>query len=499
MITTELPVTIQRALEACRTLPTMPSVAVRVLDLFRESDISISDVVKAITNDPALTSKILRVANSPLYGVRSQVTTLNRAVSLLGINATLSISLSFSLVRSLKESNSRMLFDHQGYWRRSVISATAARAVASFNEDTKPEELFLAGLLQDIGILVLNEAITEIYGPIIASADGDHGALVEFEHMELQTDHAEVGGWLLAKWGLPEIFRTATILSHTPQDIQPSDLFSKSVAVGAGITDIFTNPNTAAATTAASTLANSLLQISPEHFNALLGEINVDLPRATEILNIDIGDQNLMERLLDKARELLVKLNLQAQKQISQAKIQATHDENTSLYNRAYLNEFLPQQFELCKQNGQSLSLIFIDIDNFKSINDYYGHHAGDIALHSVADVIRSVTRNIDTVARYGGDEFVVLLSGSSQQTAAMVAERIRAGIESQSYMVGLNIEVRITVSVGCATMTSSKSFSSAEELLKTADKCLYAAKTNGRNQVVIHNSQPAASLIESS
>ncbi len=485
----ELPVSLQRALKACRTLPSVPTVVLQVLDLTRDEDISIDKIVKVIANDPALSGKVLRVANSPLYGVRAQVTTLSRAISLLGINATLSLALSFSLVRGLKESTSVEGFDHQFYWRRSATSATAARAIAAYSQKVNPDELFLAGLLQDIGMLVLNEAIPDTYGSIVATADGDHLALVKIERKELETDHAQVGSWLLTEWNLPEKLRDAIKLSHNSDGIRHSDHFTKSVIVASGIAEIWTNPVTSAATTVASNLADSLLQITPEHFDTLLGEIAAALPEATEMLNIDIGGQVSVDRLLDQARESLVELSLLAQQQASRAKMQAVHDEVTTLYNRSYLNEYLPQQFERCRQKGQPFSVIFLDIDNFKNVNDSYGHYMGDIVLRSVGEVLRSTTRNLDTVIRYGGDEFVVLLPNSGEQAGAVVAERIRAAIESQSHRIGSNENIRVTVSIGCATMTSGDRFSSAEELLKAADSCLYAAKNNGRNQVVSNNS----------
>jgi diguanylate cyclase (GGDEF)-like protein len=107
--------------------------------------------------------------------------------------------------------------------------------------------------------------------------------------------------------------------------------------------------------------------------------------------------------------------------------------------------------------------------------------------LKSVARVLQSSTRNFDTVVRYGGDEFVVLLPNTSEQIALMVSERICAAVAAQPHKVGENKEIPVTISVGCASTTPENQFNSATELLDAADRCLYAAKSGGRNRVVTY------------
>ncbi len=490
----DLPAELQHALKACRTLPSVPVVVLEVLDLCQRDDIGIGKVAKAIARDPALTAKILRVANSPWYGVRAQVKTLDRAVTLLGINATLSLALSFSLVRSLRRSRGAR-FDHRSYWRRSVIAATATRVMGTFVNSASREELFLAGLLQDIGMLALNEAMPGVYGPLVASAGGDHSLLVELERKELGADHAQVGVWLLAHWNFPENLQAALAGSHDAAGDEKYERFARSVSVGSRIADIWANPNTAGASVCSQIATHAILGIPPDQFEVILAEIAQNLPEVTRNLDIDVGGSTLINKLLDDAREALVELNLQAQQQTRLIQIQAQRDELTALFNRSYLNEFLAQEFELCRQTSQSLTVIFLDIDNFKLINDTYGHPGGDSILISVARVLQSSTRNFDTVVRYGGDEFVVLLPNTSEQVARMVSERICAAVAARPHMVAENKSIQVTVSVGCAHYSPRRPFESSTELLEAADRCLYAAKSNGRNRVVTCESltpQPA-------
>ncbi len=486
----ELPEQLQLALKACRTLPSVPVVALEVLTLCRDDDIGIGAVAKTIERDPALTAKVLKVANSPWYGVRSQVKTLDRAVTLLGINATLSLALGFSLVRGLRKSKGAR-FDHQSYWRRSVIAAAATRAVGVSVNSVSPEELFLAGLLQDIGMLALSEAVPRLYGPLVASAGGDHSTLVELETKELGADHAQVGAWLLSRWDFPENLQTALSGSHDGTVDDKHEPFARAVAMGSRVAEIWCNPNTAGATVCAQVAAQAILGITQERFENLLAEIALNLPEATENLDVDLGGSAVINKLLDEARDALVELNLQAQQHAKIIQIQAQRDELTSLFNRSYLNELLAQEFELCRQMSQSLSVIFIDIDNFKLINDTYGHQGGDFVLISVARILQSTTRNFDTVVRYGGDEFVLLLPNTSEQVAKMVSERVCAAVAERPHKVADNTLIPVTVSVGCARYSPRHRFESSTELLDAADRCLYAAKSTGRNRVVTYDSLP--------
>ncbi len=475
-----LPNNLLRMLHSCRTLPSVPAVAIQVLDLSQDPDVGTAQVAKVIVRDPALTAKVLKVANSAWCGVRREVTTLDQAVSLLGLNGTMSLALSFSLVRGLRKTEG-VKFDHQVYWRRSVISATATLSVGIRIKAADQHELFLAGLLQDIGMLVLNEAMPA-YGELVASANGDHCLLVEIERRELQADHAQVGGWLLSKWGLPGRFIEAINSSHERGSITKP--LAKSVAIGGRIADIWINPDTKAATTAAADAVKGLLDISHSQFDQILAKAATDLPEVTENLDIAVGDEVFINGLLDQAREAIAELNLRALQEARNFAVQAQRDALTSLYNRSYLDQILGEQFNKSRNLAQPLTVIFIDIDKFKDINDTYGHHGGDAVLVSVSETIRSATRECDTIVRFGGDEFIVLLSNTGEDLGAEIAERIRSAVDKRLHHAGEGTQIQVTVSVGWATMSPGLNVMSARELLESADRSLYAAKTAGRNRV---------------
>jgi HD-like signal output (HDOD) protein len=155
-----IPPNLLQTLQSCKTLPSMPAVAMQVISLSQDPNIGTAKVSRVITKDPALTARVLKVANSAWCGVRREVTTLSQAVNLIGLNGTMSLALNFSLVRKLRMLG-RSAFNHQMYWRRSAITATAAVSACAGQNPADTDEVFLTGLLQDIGMLVLSEALSE--------------------------------------------------------------------------------------------------------------------------------------------------------------------------------------------------------------------------------------------------------------------------------------------------------------------------------------------------
>ncbi|CCE24359.1 GGDEF domain-containing protein [Methylotuvimicrobium alcaliphilum] len=153
----------------------------------------------------------------------------------------------------------------------------------------------------------------------------------------------------------------------------------------------------------------------------------------------------------------------------------------TQTRNRSAFNDIVRREIRLAHRNGNHLSVIFIDIDHFKSINDNYGHQCGDLALTSVAKWINESIRSSDIVFRYGGEEFVVLLSETDLDGAELLAERIRQNIENHIFAYGLET-IRMTASLGTSTLRGDDTL---DKFIDRADQAMYRAKQTGRNRVV--------------
>src|SRR5688572_13614862 len=151
----------------CPNLPSLPSIAMQVLDLAQKADVDIAEIARIICKDPALSSKLLRTVNSSFYGRSQAVSTISHALVILGLQSVKTLVLGFSLVTNLSKNKSKG-FKHLSYWKRSIFAATAARTIAAKIGVVQQEEAFLAALLKDIGMLVLDQVLDEEYGQIHA-------------------------------------------------------------------------------------------------------------------------------------------------------------------------------------------------------------------------------------------------------------------------------------------------------------------------------------------
>lgn len=203
-----------------------------------------------------------------------------------------------------------------------------------------------------------------------------------------------------------------------------------------------------------------------------LGELSFS--RSTPFNEIELSElETMMSALVYPIRNAL---------QYRMALQTALRDPLTNTGNRIALDNALHRELQLCKRYDQNLSLMIIDIDFFKNINDTYGHRTGDLVLQQVAGSIQDVTRQTDMTFRYGGEEFVVVMSKTDSEGANIIAERVRDAIEQLTCEVDQQ-KIKVSVSVGISQLKDKEHI---DELFIRADHALYAAKDNGRNQVAI-------------
>jgi diguanylate cyclase (GGDEF)-like protein len=169
---------------------------------------------------------------------------------------------------------------------------------------------------------------------------------------------------------------------------------------------------------------------------------------------------------------------------VKRAEALSVTDDLTQLFNSRYLNIVLRRESKRASRNGRPLSLLFIDLDGFKGVNDTYGHLFGSRALVEAAGVIRGSARETDVVARFGGDEFALVLPDTGGEGAFAVGERIRDRIAEYKFLAGDGLDVHLTASIGVATLPDVAA--SAEELVQAADKAMYQVKDSGKNGIQV-------------
>lgn len=493
---------IEAALRWCPALPTLSGVAIRIVSLARDPNVELNQIAAVLANDPALAAKTLRVANSSLYGRSRQAHNLRQAMTILGLNATVTLTLSFSLNACLRDvADTQLDLDH--YWRRALLSALAARLLGSNVGLRSLEELFLGGLLQDIGILALNAALPTKYADLVSEIV-DHDALPAREHDTLDVDHLEIGAWLMREWKLPEYLSMAALGSHDmghramPADLAP---FAGCIAVSGRVADIYLSNNTEAATAKAMEAAEGCLGLSSQALSDVLAQMAETLPEVERLFERTIMSTVQSAGLTDQARELLTSRNLQllhaaAEARTREAELQslADHlhevtrrDDLTGVFNRRHFDAVLAEEFEQARTHQWPLSLAYLDLDRFKAVNDRHGHHAGDAILKTLASRIQSQLRRDDLLARYGGEEFVLLMPGIDHAAAVTVVERIRATAEAFEYQLDTGQTIQVTLSIGVAAFAGEHAaMQKPADLLRAADQALYRAKREGRNRVIV-------------
>ncbi|WP_274628922.1 PleD family two-component system response regulator [Arvimicrobium flavum] len=210
------------------------------------------------------------------------------------------------------------------------------------------------------------------------------------------------------------------------------------------------------------------------------------------IRGLELGINDYLVRPVDK-HELLARLDTQVRRKryndhlrasVAQTIEMAVTDGLTGLHNRRYLDNHLQTLFDRAVARKRPLSVVMTDLDRFKSINDTYGHDAGDLVLREFARRLRKNVRGIDLACRYGGEEFIVIMPDTDGDIAEMVAERIRAQIAQTPFSLGEGKpDLEVTVSVGVSSLR--RGADNPQNLMKRADVALYEAKTGGRNRVV--------------
>jgi diguanylate cyclase (GGDEF)-like protein len=269
--------------------------------------------------------------------------------------------------------------------------------------------------------------------------------------------------------------------------------------------DIWVREDPEAASADAVVAANAL-GLGGATIAGVLEAISLDLQALAPVFEVSLREPEAMELLLEQAKETALLRSIQmigdssrlsgaAESLEERARVleeQARRDGLTGLYNRRYLDERLAEELSNARTHGWPLAIAFIDLDLFKRVNDTYGHQAGDEVLRGAARLLLAGTRSSDVVARFGGEEFLILLPGTGLASALVVTERLVASFRESRHAVAGHQEVRVTISVGLAVQGEGQDFESPEELVRAADRAVYAAKRLGRDRWVVYGSDKA-------
>lgn len=493
-----------KSLEQFSELPTPPHVAAQIIELLKDPEADFKELMDSLAQDPALVAKILKTANSAMYARRREVTNMAQALLTLGQAATTTLALSFSLVEGLEEaSKDGTKFSLDFYWRRSLLAGFAARCLGAATGSDRREELFLAGLLQDIGLMVLAMAEPTTYEVLVDRFD-DHESITTREASLLGVDHAWIGGWLLERWDLPNLICHAVRQSHTLEPrptvseaqaegddtAAETQAFCACVALSGKIADVMlTNPSDAVIAELTLDITASL-DLEQGDVLRVLNLIAQQVPDIESQFGMSVLDADSTNEIVSRARTLLTDISLKLLQEISDLKNhtdtlveEKSRDALTGLYNREKLDLEVHDWVTRANKHDFPVALAFMDLDGFKVVNDVHGHPAGDAILKSTAALLKRQVRETDTLARFGGDEFVLLLGGERKEDSLIVCQRILRAFEGTTHAVdGEVVDVHISIGLATLDMIDPKT---PEELVKASDLALLKAKALGKARVV--------------
>lgn len=222
--------------EQIKELSTLPSVILRILEVMNNPMADARDVEKEIMEDPVITTKVLRVANSPFYGANRDVSSVHQAVVLMGFAEVQNVALSVSIFSRFAGSTN--MFDRKEFWEHCFATACAADAL-QHRVNAQTNDGFVAGLIHDIGRIILDQHFTDEFREAVALAEAEHIPLLEAEKKVIGATHCDIGYWVMDKWNLPTMLTDSALFHHSPFSCRESYVLTSIVHVADVISKAF--------------------------------------------------------------------------------------------------------------------------------------------------------------------------------------------------------------------------------------------------------------------
>jgi diguanylate cyclase (GGDEF)-like protein len=494
---------VRTRIDSLSYLPTTVAVAMKFIDLGKDPEASPADYVKVISSDSSLSAKLLALANSSWFGVRNRVTKIQVAVNLLGLGTVRTMAISYCLAGlhselRLSPEESRV------FWAGSLCKAVAAKQFAARIDPKLGEEAFAAGLFQDFALPIMFAVARDRVMSVLESVDLDMQARLQEEREAFRMDHAELARAVALKLELPEIFVDAVAFQHNRESLAKF-LTSKPLADAVYVAGLFPHLlqkwNRHDAAEIRSLLASLPKPIDPaefldsvqKEFDQLYAYFEQGSPpetRLTEILEAATREaadttaclvgtvQELMSQAASAGKE--VHKLLERQDSLEEA---ASIDPLTGTLNREAFTKQCTELLTSAARYGIGYALAFLDVDEFKEINDRSGHDAGDAALRHVVRSIRANVRDTDLVGRFGGDEFVVLLHDYGDAAVTQTIGNILQAAHSGGGGASSSQTADVSFSAGFVYVPPRAAPQKLAELIAQADALMYQSKRAGGNR----------------
>ncbi|MGD8702768.1 MAG: GGDEF domain-containing protein [Desulfosarcina sp.] len=483
-------------------LPSPPAIAVRILEAVKKEETSFDELARIITADPALTSKILRVANSPMYAVPSKVDSIQRALTVIGCSALKNIALSFVIANEMR-AQSEDGFDFDFFWKRSVTAAVSGELIASL-VGMKSDDIFVSALLQDIGIVIMYLSNPGDYSNVLEEKKRSEKTIIDAEKAVFGVDHQKIGMKVLDHWGIPESISGPVGCHHKGMETNTGPATATEVLyLSDKLSSLYHGAHGSEKMVEIHKVFSQRFDVKEHQIRDLVDAVAENSVQIMSFFDVDPGNMRPFSQMLQEANEELGKVNLSYEQlviELKQAKETAENlaaelkaanellselafrDGLTGLYNHRFFQEQMEKEVSRAGRYQRDLALILFDLDHFKKVNDEYGHPVGDRVLKETATIVMDTIRKSDLPARYGGEEFAIVIPETDMKGVVILAERLRKRVADMRLDVD-GYRLGVTISLGVTIWESGAEITDKATMISAADKALYQSKKTGRNK----------------
>jgi len=463
---------------------------------------SAEDVTAAISQCGTLSARVLSVINSAAYGLPREVTTIQRAVALLGPSRARTIAMAYGM-RTITERAGIPRDIADALWGSSLTKAAAAQKFCELVDPEQADSAYCMALMQDIGLPMLMAADLSYYqNHIIPAAARTSWSACEREHFGF--DHASVGQGLLLEWKGSGLLQQNVLNHHRtpPEPTSPQETgLQLALFMASLLPHLHEEPSTRQVEWMQALHAQFLsgTYASPDDFFQAVSDATFPIRSAALVANANADV--LVKRLINEVAATTIGVTSKLcrmehrmgrdRQDVSELKFQAFTDPLTKVLNRRGFTQLAQRRLEVAAEQGMGVCCMLSDMDEFKAVNDNFGHEVGDQVLRGLAKMMRRTLGANDLIGRLGGDEFAIFIIGVDQQQAREAAQKLVDSIEGVKLRVRADLEVPVYFSLGAVFCEQELGKTSIDDLLTLADQAMYERKRQSKHGLVFSTHPP--------
>jgi HD-like signal output (HDOD) protein/GGDEF domain-containing protein len=477
----------------CQTLPSLPAVAIRVLELTSDPDVKMDELAKEIQFDQGIAAKILRTVNSSFYGLRKRCASIDHALIMLGLGPVKSLVLGFSLVSTVKGEEGDE-FDYIGYWQRGLSTAVASKFAADMVDNKKIiDEVFLAGLFQDIGMVAMHRTIGKEYLDVVNAAEGDHNKLPRLELDAFEIQHSTVGAMLCENWKIPHEIVIPVRYHDRPTACPPEfSQRAKCVAMGNLIHTVLAAENPTESLRNAYAKGSRWLGLTDSQVDELITNTGATTKELGNLFSIDVSSVPDPEEVLNNADRQLIELSKNQQIEGYAAKQFADLVESddgtdpiTGVLMRDGFTLAVNKVFKDAHAGEFTLSILQVVLNGYDELASVVGERAQDEVVIGTTVLLRRQFEHMGgIVCRLADSIFAVVIPGAERAEVTQIAstccdefsKRLPGWFPDAD---GVGDCVKLSMGVATVDDESRPTFKSPELLVQAASRAVLAAKSS--------------------